>query len=67
MLVSLNTEPLQTLNALRCFLEGSGAVEFTAPAGTGQRDWIARTLHGFHYRTLDRVNRGPVLWRSCAR
>lgn len=61
MLVSLNTEPLQTLDDLHAFLAGSGAVAFTAPAGTDQRDWIARTLHRFHYRTLDRADRGLVL------
>jgi len=61
MLVSLNTEPLRTLDDVRAFLEGSLAVELTAPRGPGQREWIARTLHRFGFRTLGRANRGLLL------
>ena len=56
--MSLNTEPLQTLDDLRAFLEGNLAVEFTAPAGPEQRLWIARTLHRFGYRHRKRSERG---------
>lgn len=59
--MSLNTEPLQTLDDLRCFLEGSCPVEFSAPSGAAQRAWIARILHRFGFRTLGRADRGLVL------
>lgn len=59
--MSLNTEPLRTLDDLRAFLDGNLAVEFTVPSGPAQRDWVARTLHRFGYRTLDRLDRGLVL------
>ena len=61
MLVSLDTEPLRSLDDLRCFLEGSSSVQFNAPSGADQRDWIARTLHRFGYRQLGRAGRGLVL------
>lgn len=61
MLVSLNTEPLRTLDDVRAFLEGNLTVEFTAPSGPGQREWIARTLHRFGFRTLRRADRGLLL------
>lgn len=56
--MSVNTEPLQPLDQVRDFLAGSFAVAFTAPAGRGQRDWIARTLHRFGYRARGRGERG---------
>ena len=59
--MSLNTEPLRTLDDVRAFLEGTLAVSFAAPAGPAQRDWIAQTLHRFGYRTLGRADRGLVL------
>ena len=61
MLVSLSTEPLQSIDDLRDFLAGSSSVEFSAPAGPGQRDWIARTLHRFNFRGASREERGVVL------
>jgi transposase InsO family protein len=61
MLVTLNTEPLRTLDDLRGFLEGSLAVDFSAPSGPAQRAWIAGTLHRFGFRTLGRADRGLVL------
>lgn len=59
--MSLNTDPLQTLDDVRAFLEGSLAVSFSAPSGPAQRDWIARTLHRFGFRTLGRADRGLLL------
>lgn len=58
--MSLNTEPLRTLDDVRAFLAGSLTVEFTAPSGPDQRAWIARTLHRFGYRTRGRRDRGLV-------
>ena len=59
--MSLNTDPLRHLDDLRSFLEGSSPVQFCAPSGPAQREWIARTLHRFAYRTLGRAERGLVL------
>lgn len=61
MLVTLNTDPLRTLDDLRSFLDGSLAVGFSAPSGVAQRAWIAGTLHRFGFRKLGRADRGLVL------
>lgn len=59
--MTLNTCSLRSLDDVRAFLDGTGSVDFAAPAGDGRRQWIADTLVQFRYPALCRRDRGTVL------
>jgi len=61
MIVTLRTCLFRSLDDVREFLDGAGAVEFVAPCGDERRQWVAGTFSQFHYFVLGRRDRGAVL------
>jgi hypothetical protein len=60
MIVTLQTQGLQTLEQLRAFLEGSQPIDFDVPQREAANDFIAQTLRRFGYARLGKANKGLV-------
>ena len=58
MIVTLQTQGLQTLEQIRAFLEGSQPLGFEAPQRGVAYDFIAQTLRRFGYARLGRSDKG---------
>ena len=57
----MNDTQIQTLEQVRQFLEGTGAVALTIDAKEDRYAWIQRTLIRFRYRQLSRPDKGRLL------
>lgn len=60
MVVTLKTQGLHSLDAIRAFLEGTQPLGFQAPHRTDAYDWIATELRRFRYRTLGKADKGLI-------
>ena len=58
MIVTLQTQGLQTLEQIRAFLEGSQPLGFETPQREDAYDFIARTLRRFGYVRLGKTDKG---------
>lgn len=56
--MTLNTQTLNSLDEVRAFLEGTGTVAFSSPAGEHRYAWLAATLRQFHYERCKRADKG---------
>ena len=65
MIVTLQTQGLQTLEQLRAFLEGSQPIDFDVPQREAANDFIAQTLRRFGYARLGKTNKGLVRRYLC--
>jgi len=59
MIVTLKTSRV-TLDDMRAFLAGTGALDLAASSGEGRRRWISDTLGQNRYRRLGRTDKGVV-------
>jgi hypothetical protein len=57
MIVTLQTEGLQTLEQIRAFLEGSQPMGFEIPSREAANDLIAQTLRRFGYARLGKADK----------
>lgn len=60
MIVTLKTQRLHSLDAVRAFLEGTQSLGFQAPHRSDAYDWIAVELRRFRYRTLGKADKGLI-------
>ncbi len=58
--MTLNTQSLQSLDAVRAFLDGSSAVGFESPVGESRYPWLTASLRQFPYGSLRRANKGVL-------
>ena len=65
MIVTLQTQGLQTLEQLRAFLEGSQPIDFDVPQREAANDFIAQTLRRFGYARLGKTDKGLVRRYLC--
>jgi hypothetical protein len=65
MIVTLQTQGLQTLEQLCAFLEGSQPIDFDVPQREAANDFIAQTLRRFGYARLGKTNKGLVRRYLC--
>ncbi len=61
MVTLMNDLELTTLEQVRCFLEGTQPLAFEICGKDESYAWIERTLFRFHYRRLNRADRGLVI------
>lgn len=66
MIVSLQTQAIQTLEQVRAFVAGAGPVSFTLADRPSAHAWMADTLKRFGYAQASRADRG-VLRRYLAK
>ena len=60
MVTQMNDSDIQTLEQVRCFLQGTESVEFQVQGKDERYAWTEHTLRRFHYRTLGKAERGLV-------
>lgn len=65
MIVTLQTQGLQTLEQLRAFLEGSQSLGFEVASRETAYDFIAQTLRRFGYARLGKADKGLVRHYLC--
>ena len=58
MIVTLQTQGLQSLEQVRAFLEGSQSLGFEIPNREATYEFIARTLRHFAYTRLGKADKG---------
>ena len=54
----MDDSQVQTLEQVRKFLEGTGAIKLAISSKSERYDWVRRTLVRFEYLTLARTDRG---------
>lgn len=57
----MNDTPIKTLEHVRQFLNGIGAIEFSIEAKDARYAWIQAMLLRFHYQQLSKAEKGLVL------
>ena len=57
----MDDSQIQTMEQVRCFLEGVTAVEMAISSKAECYDWVRRTLVRFQYPTLGKADRGLLL------
>jgi hypothetical protein len=60
MVTQMNDRDIQTLEQIRCFLQGTESVEFEVQGKDERYAWTEHTLRRFHYRRLGKAERGLV-------
>lgn len=60
MVTQMNDRDCQTLEQIRCFLQGTESIEFRVQGKDERYAWTEHTLRSFHYRTLGKAARGLV-------
>jgi transposase InsO family protein len=60
MVTQMNDRDIQSLEQIRCFLQGTESVEFQVQGKDERYAWTEHTLRRFHYRTLGKAERGLV-------
>ncbi len=60
MVTQMNDSDIQTLEQVRCFLQGTESVEFRVQGKDQRYAWIEHTLRRFRYRTLGKSERGLI-------
>lgn len=60
MIVTLQTQRLQTLEQVRAFVGGSAPVSFTLTDRTSAHAWMTDTLRRFGYKKASRADRGVL-------
>jgi hypothetical protein len=61
MKIIMNESQIETMEQVRCFLRGTGALEMAISSKSECYDWIRRTLIRFEYKALGKADRGDLL------